>query len=139
MKNISPRVSDSTADYFTEHFKSVNAGATYILESYQPLFKRTLAELKGKFSHGEMSLVVDVFNGTALTSGLAGQHILLSCSDAIELDGLDTKWEIDKKELLEKIQGLTIYQAAVLEIWANGYWYSQGDMEDFNGYIGRLV
>ncbi len=94
------------------------------------------------FAGAELKLIVDVFNGTALTAGIAGQHLLLSCSDGIELNNLDAKWDVDRKAFLEKLQSLSVFQAACLEIWANGFWYNKnaanGEL-DIDAHIGPMV
>jgi len=122
-KKIGPQVSTQTIEFFGEKFKSTNAGAEYTLAAFPGLYQATLTrEIKGVFTAGELSLMLDVFNATMLTPALAGQH--LNCIDGMELDHLDEKWEINKAEFTKKLNALTIFQANCLEIWANGFWYS---------------
>jgi hypothetical protein len=113
-----------------------------VLDSHRGLFQRTLQEIKGKFEKNELMLFIDVFNGTMLTPGIAGQHLNISAQDGMELDALDQKWKIDKEKFLYKIAGLTIYHRSVLEIWANGYWYGKRPRDkdrDYNKYIAALI
>ncbi|RLC76939.1 MAG: hypothetical protein DRI61_12400, partial [Chloroflexi bacterium] len=120
---------------------TLNAGCEYILNAWPGIVKRTLADLSGQFTAGELSLIIDVFNGTALTPGLAGQHIAINVADSIDLDHTDQKWSVDKKTILKKLQNLTIFQAAVLEIWANGFWYgkNQPEKQNLKKYIRELA
>jgi hypothetical protein len=62
-------------------------------------------------------------------------------SDGIALDGLDQKWEVDGKALVEKVKTLTSFQQGVFEIWANGYWYAQTGkkLRDLEKYVGELL
>lgn len=87
-------------------------------------------------------LIVDVFNATALTPMMAGQQIDINVADGIALDHLDKKWEIDGAALNAKIASLTIYEAACLEIWANGFWYGKNqvdsDNQDVEGWVKTL-
>jgi len=142
MKKIStPIVSENSIAHLSEYFQSTRSGTAYLVESFPVLMKRTLAELRGVFTAGELSLIVDVFNGIALTAQLAGQHLYPSCRDAMELDEYDKKWGVKKYELLRKIEETTIYQAACLEIWANGFWYGAAKIDenlDFTAYINQL-
>jgi hypothetical protein len=125
MKKIGPNISDAAAEWYPSLFSNLHAGATYILEALPRLYQRTLYEMKGVFSEGELSLMIDVMNGTMLTPQLAGQQIGANVSDGIALDHLDKKWEIDGKALNEKLAGLSPFQLACLEIRASGFWYAQ--------------
>ena len=132
MIKTAPRISEKTAVFLPEHFRTLNQGLEYIIDSFMPLFQRTMHELRGKFTAGELKLMIDAFNSTMLTPGIAGQHLPLNCSDAMDLDGYDEKWKVDKKTFLDKLQSLTILQAACLEIWANGFWYGGPVEKDLN-------
>lgn len=139
MKKIGPRISENTEKFILNNFRSVNAGGEYFIEAFLPLFKRTLADLRGVFTDSELKLMVDVFNSTVLTPALAGQHLFINCSDGMELDRLDHKWEVTRKTLLEKLQALSIFQAACLEVWACGFWLAKDAKEKkLNEYIEFL-
>lgn len=123
VKKTAPTVTDATADFMPTLFRSRNAGCEFILNAFPSLYKRALGELKGRFTAGELSLVIDVFNATALTPELAGQTLEIQVADGIALDGLDSKWEVQKDKVLGKIRDLTAFHKTVLEIWGNGFWY----------------
>ena len=145
MKPIAPRISDKAAEFLSKSFRSLNAGAEYVIDSFPVLYTRTLYELKfrltNKLTRGELSLIIDIFNATALTSSLAGQHIIASVEDGCDLDGLDEKWDIRKIKLTEKLKSLPIFSLACLEIWANGFWYGGPGSEgrDLNTYVNTLL
>jgi hypothetical protein len=101
-QNISPRISLPAAKWLTDNFETLNAGGTYIMEAMPGLYRRTLHDLRGQFIRGELMLILDVMNGTVLTPGLAGQHLLANVRDGIDFDQLDQKWEIEGKALNEK-------------------------------------
>lgn len=140
MKPVGPRIHDTTYDFFGDTFQSVGSGVTYAIESFVALYRRAMAdEIQGKFSEGELSLIIDVFNATFLTAGVAGQHVIPQVSDGIALDGLDEKWSIDKNQLLQKLESLSLFARAALEVWANGFWYGGKIEKDLGKYISKLV
>ena len=58
---LGPRATDVTVNFLTEYFRNRTAGAEYVLEAFSALFQRAMHELKGQFSRGELSLILDVF------------------------------------------------------------------------------
>lgn len=131
-KVISPRIAPVVEDWLAENFRARTGGAEYILEAFYSLYRRTLHDLKGRFADAELKLMMDVFNGTALTAGIAGQQLLISCVDGMELDGLDSKWGVDRDSFTRKLQALTLMESACLEIWANGFWYGGSAEKDLD-------
>jgi hypothetical protein len=138
---MSPRLAPGVGEWYGEHFPNRNAGGEYVLAAWPPLYDRTLFELEGRFTRGELMLIVDVFNSTALTSAMAGQEIFLQVQDGIDLDKLDQKWEVDRKTILEKLLDLPIFSRAVLTLWANGYWYGQPekDLANLEEYVKVMI
>lgn len=144
MKKIAPKISDTAAEFYPSLFASLNGGATYALEAFPKLYQRTLHGMKGRFSKSELSLMLDVMNATMLTPQSAGYHLAANVADGIALDGLDEKWEIDGKTLNEKLAALPPFEAACLEIWANGFWYAKDRKdiqsgEDFENWLAQLI
>jgi len=138
-KSTAPRLGDAHAEFILKYFPTLNSGCEYILNAWPGIVKRTLADLSGQFTAGELSLIIDVFNGTRLTSGLAGQHLEVQVTDGIDLDRLDKKWDVSPDDIIAKIRGLSIFEAAVLEIWANGFWYGKNQpKQDLEKYIREL-
>jgi hypothetical protein len=97
-------------------------GPGYVLESFPSLYKRTLDGLRGVFTESELRLILNALNGLFLTPGLAGQHLGLSVADAMQLDNLAIKHGVQAKKLNAKIADLKPFEAAVMEIWAIGFW-----------------
>jgi hypothetical protein len=137
MKKIAPRISDQTAELLPELFGRLNTGAEFILDSWPGLYKRTLHGLKGKFTRGELLLMVDVMNGTILTPGISGQHLAINVADGISLDKLNEKWEINGPELNAKIAGLSAFETACLELWIQAFW-NREDHGDLDKYVAAL-
>jgi hypothetical protein len=141
-KPVGPRVSDETSAWLAENFRSKSSGAEHVLESHRVLYSRTLQELKGHFKREELMAMIDVMNAHMLNPFTSGTELPLALRDAMDLDGLAEKWEIDGKELDTKISLLCIYQVAVLEWWANGFWYGGGEdrpERDIEEYVAVLL
>ncbi len=137
-----PRVSEQAAKFYPSIFSSLNGGLEYMIESSPALYRRTLHNMKGRFEKGELSRLIDVFNATMLTPQMAGQHLAAQVSDGIALDRLDQKWGIDGNALNNKIASLTVFEAACLEIWANGFWYrhtSELTTEELDTWIEQIL
>lgn len=137
-KSTSPMIDDKCADFYKMTWGSVNAGTTYVLDAFPALYKRTLEDLKGRFSREELLLMIDVNNGLWLTPRIAGQHMDAQVSDGIALDHLDEKWEIDGDVLNKKVADLSIFEAACLEIWIMAFW-EQKEHENIEAYVAELV
>lgn len=141
-KKMTPRVTASSHKFLKHNFRTANAGAEYILEACtSALYPRTMHNIKGKFTADELRLILDVFNATALTAGSAGQHLVMNAVDGMELDGLDKKWNVDRKIFTLKLQSLSIFEAACLEIWAVGFWYGEDPDKnlDINQRVAPLI
>lgn len=77
-----------------------------------------------KFTRGEQSMLIDIFNGTILTPGILGQHLTAEVEDSFNLyPGVyEEKWGVDQKEMVDKIISLDPLTAAFLELWVVGFW-----------------
>lgn len=128
-----PRISDKSATLYKSIFGNPNAGMEYIGDAFPALYRHTLHDMRGKFTRGELMLMIDVMNGTWLTPGMAGQHLNANVSDGIALDGLDEKWGIDGVKLNQKIGGLSIFETACLELWVQAFWQQEehGNIEEY--------
>ena len=94
-------------------------------------------EARRKFTQGEQSMLIDIYNGTMLTPGLLGQTLSAQVEDSFRLyPGIyEDKWGVEQKEMLEKIRALPRLSAAFLELWAVGFWTintsEAGQLEDY--------
>ena len=76
-------------------------------------------------SDGELSFLVEAIKETKLSPQLAGQQFKIFCDDAMTFRKLDDKWKIKSDEFLKKIEDLTSFQMACLEIWAKKFWFAK--------------
>lgn len=116
-------------------FENVSGALNRSLDRYFALLARSLAEWRSQLSAAELALILDATNGTfADTFSLS--HLWAEIADAVSLDGLDRKWEVDGAALVAKIQASgMIGQAALIdasERWwrrvSNGEQPPYGDM-----------
>jgi len=135
MKKINLTINNDAL--YSQVWGAVMPGASYVLESFPSLYQRTLSDMCGTFSEAELSLILDIHNGTLLTPGMAGQHIGIAVRDSIELDGSDQKWEIDGNALLGKIEAMPIFARACLELWACSYW--EDSKQPVSKYIAVML
>ena len=145
IKKMAPRISEKTFKFLAKNFQSANFGAELLLDSFPDLSLLTLRkELAGKFSVGELSFLIDIYNGTMLMSAGLGQTITAQVEDSFELypDTYEKKWKIIRKKTEEKVRSLTYFQAACLEIWATSFWYGGGAEREecnFDAYLKTLL
>lgn len=118
----SPRLTHGVKIFSDRYWPTPNACVVWLSESAPGLFAGTIRELSGVFSKDELGLILDAHNSVILHPAQAGQNLHNLVEDAIRLDGLDKKWKVDGKVVLEKITKLYLYHRAVIEIWAAGYW-----------------
>jgi hypothetical protein len=140
MKAIAPKIEDRAADWYAKTFQSINAGTTFILNAFPTMYTQAMAEMRGKFTYGELGMILDVLNGygTLLVNqgdSIVGQGILLSMHDSFDLyPGMyEDKWDATK-DVLDKLKELTRFQKACMEIWAAGFW-EQHENLDVTEYI----
>jgi len=124
-KKISPRIEDQSREFLSSNFSTLNAGAEYVLDGFPMLYNRALHEMRGHFSAGELSFLIEAFKDTKLSPQLAGQQFRIYCDDAMTSRNLDEKWKIKSDEFLKKIENITSFQTACLEIWAKKFWFAK--------------
>ena len=95
-----------------------------MLEAYQDFYLLTLAEIGAVgFSENEIHLMVEVMNGTMITSEALGQTLMPNVEDGIALNTLDEKWSVDKASLTNKLRSLSRFHLLVIEILTHNFWY----------------
>ena len=131
-KKIGPRVDDEVYDSYAQipAFRSSNAGVEYAMDLFPLLYRKTLLELKGMFLYNELKLIIKVVIKQGLDPRTAGQYLLTSLSTAIQVNNLQKKYSVDPDSLIEKVDKLTSFQKACLELWAWG-WQKTDDIEDY--------
>ena len=98
-KQLTPQLQERAGETFVP---SPDLVAQRDLERYYLMLKFALPT----FSMAEAMLIVDAMNGIILEP-MTIQLLWANVADAIELDGLDQKWHVDGKSLIQRLRGLS--------------------------------
>lgn len=75
------------------------------------------------FTDAELCLIVDALNGTRHTDGIPIQfHLISNVVDAISIDQLDKKWDVNTETLSAKLNALTEAEAKALNGRVIAFW-----------------
>jgi hypothetical protein len=74
-----------------------------------------------KLTTAEACLIVDMLNATMMDERSA-RMLWAEADDAIRLDGLDKKWNVDGNELVVKLRSLTTIQAMAFVDASDRFW-----------------
>lgn len=128
------RIDQPTKEELSQIWGSVSAGATKAVEAYVNLRKRVLQDMKGYFSKDELTALVDNQNGTIFSPDLfsiSGTWVH-GVEDGIKYDGLDSRWNIDRDDLIEKLNALSDVQAYFMREEIDRFWSdTDSDLEEF--------
>ena len=110
------------------------------LERLYTLYRLALREVK--LTLPECWFIADMLNGGLMDAYTAGQ-IWAEAEDAIALDGLDKKWQVDGKAFVEKLKALSPVQALALVDAAERFWQANtgtaDDDEDVKKFFGVAI
>lgn len=117
-------------------YENVSGTLNRCLDRYFALLARSLAEWRSQLSDEECALILDATNGTAFADTFSLSHLWAEIADAVDLDGLDRKWDVDGAALVGKIKtsgilGQTALIDASEQWWrrvANGEQLAFGDL-----------
>lgn len=113
--NLQPEILDALAER-GQRAPTINRD----LERLYSLYDRALRRVD--LTIDEACLIVDALNGT-LHDVLSGTRFWFGVQDAIELDGLDEKWNVDGKALIEKLSALDDLTAMAIVDAAERFWF----------------
>ena len=88
------------------------------LERYYALLPRVLPT----FSEAEAYLIVDALNGSLCPSELIHVH-WMTIEDAILLDHLDQKWNLDGKQFLARLHQFSPFELIAIRDAAERFWH----------------
>ena len=109
------------------------------LERLYTLYRLALRDVK--LTLPEAWFLVDMLNGSLMDAYTAGL-IWAEAEDAIALEGLDMKWQVDGKALVKKLKALSRVQALALVDAAERFWQANtGSMgeEDIKRFFRMAV
>lgn len=102
------------------------------------LIANAMDAARRKLSRGEQLMLIDIYNGTILSPAHLGSGLLAQVADALaDVPGqYEAKWSVDGEAMLQKIRSLSQLDAALIELWAAGYWQLHDTVEDsLNAYL----
>ncbi|MCL2450292.1 MAG: hypothetical protein FWD17_15200 [Polyangiaceae bacterium] len=73
----------------------------------------------------EARCILDACNGLYLHEGLLGQHLRHEVQDAVRLNHLDDKWQVNGRSLIERLRELPRPLTAAVELWIADFWASE--------------
>ncbi|WP_156289880.1 hypothetical protein [Oceanobacillus salinisoli] len=85
------------------------------LQAAARMAARTEKEILSIFTDDEINLVKEAWSRSKSSNGMSFKNRLINCVvDETAEEFLVTKWNVNKKELLQKVMVLTVYQAFTL-------------------------
>lgn len=84
------------------------------LARYLAIISRAKLDMAKRFDRQECALILDACNGTAFMDTISIQLLPAGVEDAIEMDGLDKKWQVDGAELMRKLNSLSYAERMAL-------------------------
>lgn len=106
------------------------------LERLYQLYARALRRVK--LTVEEACLICDALNGT-LHDVSSGTRFWFGIQDAIELDGLDEKWNVDGKALIEKLATLDDLAAMAIVDAAERFWYDKRENKEIRDEMHNVA
>lgn len=119
-------------------YDNVSGALNKTLDRYFALLARSLAEWRSQLSDAECALILDATNGTMFADTFSLSHLWAEIADAVSLDSLDRKWEVDGAALVDKIKSSGVLgQAALID--ASERWWRRVANGEQPAYSEMLV
>lgn len=100
------------------------------LTRYYRLLAEMRPTLRERFSPEEISLILDACNGWMMDVS-APAHIWVEVADAIRLNQIDAKWEVqDGQALVQRIRGLSWIESIALADSITRWWQAVGNEDE---------
>jgi len=142
-KTVTVRASQDAISEAEKIYGAKVTGFQAAIEGFFEIHKRTLQELKGRFTPAELSAIADNMNGVLLTKQFQAnpQMLWVHLVDGNQYEGLFSKWEIDPDDFSQKILSLTSAQCYFLQEEAYLFWYG-GDktgLKNLEDFISKFL
>ncbi|MFP4453258.1 MAG: hypothetical protein ACLFPI_07815 [Desulfobacterales bacterium] len=105
------------------------------LDTYYSLLEIAVRKVRRMITRNEAYLILDAMNGTVVETGQAaelwmGTALQHNIADAIAYDALSQKWDVDKDELLSKLNSLEHFERYALADWSRQMWSLAGSQKE---------
>ena len=139
-KPVTTNLDETVLKQISTTFETVYQGMQLTVESFFILRRFAQKELKGIFLESELEAIIDMFNGTIFEPKMAQKAVLIAqIEDSETYEGTLSKWEVNKKDFIDKISKITETQAFFLMFEAWNYWYSPKTEKDLNKFIEKYI
>lgn len=124
MKNITIRVTPETENWLSSISEAPTSAVQTAIEVFMQLHRKTLNELKNKFSREEIIGMADSMNGLLPTWQLMvnPQVFAAHTEDAERYENAISKHGANFETLIDKIETLTPAQATILQLELWSFW-----------------
>ncbi len=105
------------------------------LDTYYALLEIAMRKVRQILIKKEALLILDAMNGCVIETGQAaelwmGTSLQHQIADAIAYDALSQKWEVDRDELLNKLNKLEHFERYALSDWSREMWARSASPEE---------
>jgi hypothetical protein len=142
MKNVTIRIDSETGSMLSEISTRPTTAVQSVLEVFTWLRRKTINELRGRFTREELIGFADSFNGLLPTWQLMSNPdvFMAHCYDAEKYQRSFSSHEADYNEVAKKISVLTSAQSTIfqLELWAFWNRDEEGPSPDLDTFIERF-
>lgn len=126
MKNVTLRIEDALYNEMSKNENcSFNEQINVALRKVAAIEKASTNELRGRFEASEWKALVDSLNGTYTqdeTFRYSTFALVAHMEDSDLYEGIGKKWNVDIKQLCEKIKQLSAAQIDALYIRVEKFW-----------------
>lgn len=136
MKRISPRIMDSAFGFLENKFKSVNAGAEFVIDLMPRFFYYGLCDIDC-FTDDELALFIYIMDVKLLPTSV-GCYLLQGLRDSYLVSTADFL-HVSRSEVIKKLRALPVFSLICLEIWAASFWTAGGRGGDHKAVLKYVI
>ena len=129
-------------DPIIEKYDSLQECANFEIQKAWQYDKLLSSELKGIFTEGELSLLLDISNGTMVNADfIIGQTSAMigGIEYSFKVDNLGEKWGVDLESITAKIKSLSPALCAFLQNELNVFWHTRFGEQTISDFTARFV
>lgn len=124
--SIDENVAQLINDYKKSTITEFSSKLSEIVKSHFKMLEREELRLKNYFTENEWKLIYDACNGTIFSNNIQFKaQLYYNVADAIELYNYNIKWDVNKNEILNKIQNLSEFECYAITILVEKFFYQE--------------
>lgn len=110
-KPVTPRIQPQTAELMGTLFNSTTGGSAYVLDSFPGLFQKNIGYALRSLEPEQRIALIHLMERVDLSPDMAGEHI-----KTLALSG----------DMTRKLEYLSVFHMACLELWAKAFYIQSG-------------